>query len=63
MSAWIYVVIQPYYAVTAADGSFAIDGLPSGTYTVRTWHEKLGATTNTVKVERSKPAKLQVSYK
>ncbi len=42
MSAWIHAFEHPYYAVTGEDGSFTIDGLPPGTYTVRAWHEELG---------------------
>jgi plastocyanin len=39
MSAWIWVTDNPYAAVTNADGSYSIDGLPPGTYTVVMWHE------------------------
>jgi hypothetical protein len=42
MSAWIGVVDHPYFAVTAADGSYRLAGLPPGDYTLGIWHEKLG---------------------
>jgi hypothetical protein len=48
MQSYIAVVDHPYYAVTNDDGSFSIQGLPPGTYTVEAWHEKLG--TKTVQV-------------
>lgn len=42
MLAWLYVPRNPYYAVVAPDGSFSIDQVPPGTYTVRAWHPTLG---------------------
>ena len=42
MSAHVVVTEHPVYAVTAADGSFELPGLPAGDYEVRYWHEKLG---------------------
>jgi hypothetical protein len=38
MSAYIFVVEHPYYAVTAADGSFSIPDVPPGTYKLVVWH-------------------------
>lgn len=50
MRAWVAVVPHPFFAVTGADGRFAIRGLPAGTYAVEAWHEKLPAQTFTVTV-------------
>ena len=50
MQAYIGVVDHPYYAVTNEDGTFSIQGLPPGTYTVEAWHEKLGTKTAQVTV-------------
>ena len=36
MSAYIYVVPTPFYALTKADGSFEIKGVPQGHVTLRT---------------------------
>lgn len=41
MEGWVVAVPTPYFAVTARDGSFAIDGVPDGSYTVKVWHPKL----------------------
>lgn len=47
-----YVVVQdhPYFAVTDAEGKFALANLPTGTYTLEAWHPILGTKTLTVKL-------------
>ncbi len=42
MNAFVNVSPNTFFAVTSADGSFHIGGLPQGTYTVAFVHEKLG---------------------
>jgi hypothetical protein len=51
MHAWGFAADNPYAAVSAADGSFAIDGLPAGTYELKAWHPVLGEKTATVTVK------------
>ncbi len=50
MTAYVGVVDHPFFAVTGADGSFAIEGVPPGDYEVGVWHEVLGTQTVTVTV-------------
>jgi hypothetical protein len=38
--AYIAVFDHPYFAVTAPNGTFTIDGVPPGKYTVMAWHER-----------------------
>jgi hypothetical protein len=57
MSAYCGVVPHPFFAVTAANGTYTIKDLPAGTYTIEAWHEKLGTQTQqvTVGATESKP--------
>lgn len=50
MHAWVGVLDHPYFAVTGADGSFSLKGLPPGTYTIEAWHETLGTQTQSVTI-------------
>ncbi len=50
MSSYMGVLDHPFFAVSAADGSYSIDKVPAGTYTVEAWHETLGTKTMEVTV-------------
>jgi len=39
MSGHVIVSENPYYVVTDSEGTFALTGVPPGTYKVRMWHE------------------------
>jgi plastocyanin len=56
MTGWILVSSHPFFAVTGDDGSFKINGLPPGSYTVEAWHERYGAKTAQITVAADKPA-------
>ncbi len=63
MSGYVGVLEHPFFAVTGKDGTFTIEGLPPGEYTVEAWQEKLGAQTAKVKVDAAAPAKQDFTFK
>ena len=44
MESWGMAVENPYYAVTAPDGSFTLTDVPPGDYTLVAWHPETGPT-------------------
>jgi plastocyanin len=50
MGGYIVVVPTPYYALTDATGTYKIDGVPDGQYSLVGWHEGAKAQTKPVKV-------------
>ena len=56
MEAYIVVLQNPYFAVTATDGRYTIDNVPPGSYTLAVWHAKGKAQPKPVTVDTSKPA-------
>jgi len=62
MTAYIGVLPHPFYAVSAADGTFTIKGLPPGEYEIEAWHEKYGAKIMKVKVAEKADTKADFSF-
>jgi hypothetical protein len=63
MHAFIGVVDNPYYAVTKADGSFSLPGLPPGTYTIGIWQETSGLEERQITVAPRANSPLNVTLK
>lgn len=61
MVAFVAVVEGPA-AVTGPDGSFAIAGLPPGSYTLWAWHERLGERTAAVTVPAEGMATVDLGF-
>ena len=62
MRAYVNVMTNPYYAVSAEDGSFEIKNLPPGDYTLAAVHEKYGEKTMQVKVGTKQTAKAEFVF-
>lgn len=59
MKGYVVVTDATHWAVSGADGSFKIEGVPPGEYTLDVWHEELGkGKTEKVKVEAGKTTEL-----
>jgi plastocyanin len=63
MNAYAGVVAHPFFAVSKADGSFEIKGLPAGTYTIEAWHERLGVQTSKITVDAKGTGSANFAFK
>jgi plastocyanin len=62
MSAYIYVMANPYYAVTGPDGRFVLSGIPAGRYRAVAWHEAYGIREAWVKVSAGGKTRLDFEF-
>ncbi len=63
MQAYIYVLENPYFAVSNEGGLFVIKDVPPGTYEIKLWHERLNkelSTTVQVKADGKSPVVFEV---
>jgi hypothetical protein len=63
MLAYVGVVPHPYFAVTGKEGTFELQSVPPGTYTIEAWHEKLGRQTQTVTLGEKDAKELTFTFK
>ncbi len=62
MHGYIAVVKGPY-AITNADGSYTMTGVPPGTYTLTAWQEEYGPQTQKITVAAGKPTTANFTFK
>jgi plastocyanin len=60
MEGWIYVVDNPYYAITGPDGKFSITDVPPGDYTLVAVQPFTGPTEVPVTVAGGQPTSLEI---
>jgi plastocyanin len=58
MTATVLVFNHPWFAVPDEDGRFALTDVPPGTREITAWHERLGDTTEPVRVEIGRTAEI-----
>jgi hypothetical protein len=63
MEGWIYVVDNPYYAITGADGKFALTDVPAGNYKLVAVQPFTGPVELPVTVTEKKPTSLTIELK
>jgi len=63
MRSYIGVLPHPFFAVSGSDGSFTIQGVPPGDYTVTAWHETLGTQEQKVTVGQKENKEIAFSFK
>lgn len=50
MTAFLFAMDHPFFAVTDESGAYTIEGLPAGDYTLVAWHEKYGEQETTITI-------------
>jgi carboxypeptidase family protein len=63
MRSYIAVFKHPYFAVTGKEGTFELNNLPPGDYTIEAWHEKLGTSTQKISVGPGATKELDFVFK
>ncbi len=62
MEAWVYVTEHGKAKVTGEDGQATLENLPTGDYTLRTWHEKFKSSEHSVSVKEDQTTEIEKSY-
>ncbi len=62
MHGFVIVTGHPFFAVSAADGTYTIDKVPAGDYTIEAWHSHYGLKTAKVHVDDGKPATTDFTF-
>jgi plastocyanin len=63
MGAWVHAVDTPYFAVSGADGSFEIPGLPPGRHRLEAIHERAGRASFEVDLDAAAGARVELALR
>jgi hypothetical protein len=59
---WLAVAPHPFVAVTEADGAFQFDGVPPGRYRLVVWHERLGVTRTSIRIDAGVQTRVELTF-
>ncbi len=62
MLGFVGVKEHPYFDVTGEEGSFRIEGVPPGTYTIQGWQERLKTVEHVVEVEEGETVTVELAF-
>ena len=62
MQGWIFAADSPYWAITGEDGTFLIEDVPPGEYSITAWHPSLGVRQYRVSLGASGAAEILVDF-
>ena len=62
MENWLYVVENPYFAISDKQGNFHIDGIPPGQYSLVAWHPFLGTQKQTLIISANQTVDIQFGF-
>ncbi|VAX06895.1 hypothetical protein MNBD_GAMMA26-1959 [hydrothermal vent metagenome] len=62
MRSYVFVAKNPYFAMVSADGTYKIDNVPPGKYTIKAWHGYLWDQEDKVEVKASGSATVNFTF-
>ena len=62
MQGWIYAADSPYWAITGEDGTFVIEDVPPGEYSITAWHPSLGVRQHRVSLGSGVAAEIVLDF-
>ena len=62
MQSWIYAADSPYWAITREDGTFAIEDVPPGEYSITAWRPSLSVLQQRVRLDPGGAVELVLDF-
>jgi hypothetical protein len=63
MRAYLFVFAHPYFDVTTKSGTFELQNLPPGSYTIEAWHERFGTQDVSVSIRPKQSKSISFTFK